>query len=281
MLGVWDELCGLDRILGSGRHIEPRRETVASFVSALLEPYAFEEEIPDLALAASDLLTHAGTGGLASRQLLALGEAITQMADPSAGHAIRHEFDRRLRVVLGRFMLYVNVEALGAVDLQARRDALTGLRNKREFDLDSEKHAAEAQPFAVAFVDVDGLKQVNDNHGHKAGDELLRQVAAALAESCAGGEYAYRFGGDEYAYLSTVRSGAEVRVLMAELSTHETPFSYGVAEHPADALGLEAAIGLADKRMYDCKRARKKAASGGASIVVALRRFWNCLRSQR
>ncbi len=259
ILDHWRELCKSDRILSGGDEIAVRLETLDAFVEALREPYGFEEDIEPLATVAEDLLAQAGAAGLATRQVLALAEAMSQLEVPEAA-GLRQEFDRRLRVVLGRVTLYVNVAALKEVDRQARHDALTGLHNRLAFDLRTERLHEEGAEFCVAVIDVDGLKQLNDSQGHNAGDELLRRVATTLAESCAGGEYAYRFGGDEYAYISTVRSSAELDALFDGLSVDETPFSWGVAHHPRDGEGLDEVVARADERMYERKRARKGAA---------------------
>jgi diguanylate cyclase (GGDEF)-like protein len=276
----WRELCSSDRILSGGDEISVRVETLDAFLDALREPYGFEEHIDALSSAAEDLLAHAGAGGLATRQLLALAEALSQFEEPERA-GLRAEFDRRLRVVLGRFVLYVNLAALKDVDRQARRDALTGLHNRLAFDLETQRLHKKGVAFCVAMIDVDGLKRVNDSRGHEAGDDLLRRVATALAESCAGGEYAYRFGGDEYAFVSTVRSSPEVDELLAGLSADQTPFSWGVAHHPDDEEGLEKVVDLADKRMYSRKRARKRATKGEVPLWQWLQRVWRFFRDLR
>lgn len=276
----WRELCKSDRTLSGGDEIAVRAETLDVFLEALREPYGFEENIDSLASAAENLLMHAGAGGLATRQLLALAEAVAQVEVPERA-GLRAEFDRRLRVVLGRFVLYVNVAALKEVDRQARHDRLTGLHNRLAFDLQTDRLHKKRAAFCVAIIDVDGLKQVNDSEGHEAGDDLLRRVATELAENCAGGEYAYRFGGDEYAYVSTVRTSREVEELLAGLSAEQTPFSWGVAHHPDDGEDLDQLVALADQRMYARKRARKSAAGEGISVLHVLKRPWRCLRERR
>ena len=121
---------------------------------------------------------------------------------------MRAEYDRRLRVVLGRFVLYVNLAALRQADRQARRDTLTGLHNRLAFEVETQRLSERRQSFCVAMIDVDGLKQINDTQGHDAGRFVpdFGVSLSGLAEACAGGEYAYRFGGDEYAFLSPVLS---------------------------------------------------------------------------
>jgi two-component system cell cycle response regulator len=83
----------------------------------------------------------------------------------------------------------------------SRHDRLTGLGNRRRLDEDLERLADQARRYehstAVVLFDVDRFKQFNDSAGHAAGDEVLRSVAAALAEQCRSGDAAYRYGGEE------------------------------------------------------------------------------------
>jgi two-component system cell cycle response regulator len=83
----------------------------------------------------------------------------------------------------------------------SRHDRLTGLGNRRRLDEDLERLADLSRRYdhqlAVVLFDVDRFKQYNDTAGHAAGDEVLRSVAAALAEQCRGGDSAYRYGGEE------------------------------------------------------------------------------------
>jgi len=171
----------------------------------------------------------------------------------------RIEFERRLRIATGRLILYVNVAALRAADHLAHRDVLTGLRNRLAFETDTEKFAERGSALRIVFIDVDGLKQVNDGLGHEAGDDLLRRVASVLMDCCADGEYAYRFGGDEYAFVSTVRPTDDVEKLMADLSSENTPFSWGVASFPEDGASMQGVKKAADDRMYERKSLRKRA----------------------
>lgn len=89
--------------------------------------------------------------------------------------------------------------------LKGSLDALTGLRNRRAFD--SERPRVELEPRAeeemLLFVlDVDGLKQVNDELGHAEGDRLLAQLGEQLARSLRDGDRIYRLGGDEFAVVA-------------------------------------------------------------------------------
>ncbi|MCW2982831.1 MAG: hypothetical protein JWR63_401, partial [Conexibacter sp.] len=69
----------------------------------------------------------------------------------------------------------------------AYRDALTGIANRRAFDEHLERSLRGGQPVGLLLGDVDGLKRINDGHGHAAGDRALRQVGAVLAEVCGSG----------------------------------------------------------------------------------------------
>jgi diguanylate cyclase (GGDEF)-like protein len=84
----------------------------------------------------------------------------------------------------------------------ARHDPLTGLRNRRSLDEDLEVLYARSQRygrgFALAMCDIDRFKAYNDTHGHQAGDQALRAVAATIAGEVRGGDGVYRFGGEEF-----------------------------------------------------------------------------------
>lgn len=97
-----------------------------------------------------------------------------------------------------------------AVDLasyvfEARTDALTGLANRRAFDEEIAKRFAHWQRheilFGLVMVDVDRFKQINDQHGHPAGDTVLRGVAAQLKETLRDGDFVARYGGEEFGII--------------------------------------------------------------------------------
>lgn len=108
------------------------------------------------------------------------------------------------------FMLYNrfvrSLEDLGAeYAAEASRDPLTNLPNRRAFDrrLAQLLHRTYREPtgVVVGVLDLDGFKQVNDRHGHPAGDALLQQAATRLEDVLRGGDLAARVGGDEFALL--------------------------------------------------------------------------------
>ena len=101
---------------------------------------------------------------------------------------------------------------------RAEHDELTGLANRRRFaDELRDRRDVERARGAVAIVDVDDLKYVNDSLGHAAGDALLRSVAAALTQTMRPGEFLARFGGDEFTVLLGASTEAQVRRRLAAL----------------------------------------------------------------
>lgn len=153
----------------------------------------------------------------------------------------------------------------------ADTDALTGLANTRAFlgalEGERDRAARYRHPFTVVYGDLDGFKAVNDRLGHAEGDEVLKRVADALAAAARSTDVVARMGGDEFALLlpETDEAAAEIVVdkihRAVERVAAERGCRLGVslgavtfAEPPADA---EAALTLADDRMYEEKRARK------------------------
>ncbi|PTA67210.1 sensor domain-containing diguanylate cyclase [Deinococcus arcticus] len=166
----------------------------------------------------------------------------------AAGRTIRHALQRHA--------------ALQQVHEQARQDALTGLFNRRAFDEDLDTREAAGEPFALALVDVDGLKGVNDTEGHAQGDRLLQVFGAALAAQVGEGGAAYRVGGDEFALLVPDQSQEELleRIDVAmgaaqQITVQRTGASTGVVRWN-DAPSRSTRLTLADERMYAAKRRR-------------------------
>ncbi len=102
-------------------------------------------------------------------------------------------------------------EATAQLAFQARHDALTGLLNRREFDLQLERAVTAVQAggeeFSLLFIDLDRFKQVNDQCGHLAGDELLRQVAKLFGGRLRENDVLARLGGDEFGVILTGCTG--------------------------------------------------------------------------
>lgn len=147
----------------------------------------------------------------------------------------------------------------------ATHDALTGLLNRRSYELMLQQAVARTErygwPFALILLDLDDFKRINDELGHAAGDAALRSLGTALRHSLRGGDVAARLGGDEFALL--IANGTEsaldplIRRLEGALS-RALPggglrFSVGMACYPGDAEDLDGLCRLADSRLYAAK----------------------------
>ncbi|WP_321798145.1 diguanylate cyclase domain-containing protein [Caballeronia sp. J97] len=151
-------------------------------------------------------------------------------------------------------------------------DALTGLPNRRalaeQLALCIEAARDESVPFALFFMDLDGFKSVNDQHGHDAGDTLLRQVAARLKKTTRAGDLVCRLAGDEFVLLARGISSSSAcsRIAQDICRAIGRPFELGQAEAQlGTSVGIamcaggfdtsaEAILGDADRAMYEAKR---------------------------
>lgn len=140
-------------------------------------------------------------------------------------------------------------------------DALTGLVNRLAFDDALECLDAQGpHPVGVLMVDLDGLKQVNDELGHSAGDALLRRVSEVLRATFRVDDVVARIGGDEFAVLTAGRDAKAVESLaarlLASLEQHNreyqsTPLRLSIGTAIAESGGsVAAALRDADARMY-------------------------------
>jgi diguanylate cyclase (GGDEF)-like protein len=154
----------------------------------------------------------------------------------------------------------------------AYHDTLTGLPNRRLLDdrLRQALHLAQRRDarLAVMLVDLDDFKQINDAHGHRAGDAVLREVAARLAACVRKADTLARQGGDEFVVLipdlaqttdGQVVAEKVLRALAAPLQADGAPLrlgaSIGISLYPADARDGDALLRNADAAMYRAKRA--------------------------
>jgi diguanylate cyclase len=165
-----------------------------------------------------------------------------------------------------------------ALTQMAYQDGLTQLANRRalyESMADAMAHS-HGRVTGLLFVDLNGFKAVNDTHGHAAGDAVLAEVASRLRGTVRGDDLVARHGGDEFVVvlrglpperadeLAGQRADQVRAALAAPIATEAGAFglsaSIGTAMHPRDGDTPDDLIRVADKRMYDAKRARPHAA---------------------
>ncbi|MBI2265480.1 MAG: response regulator [Armatimonadetes bacterium] len=155
---------------------------------------------------------------------------------------------------------------------RADTDDLTGIANRRKSSevLNNYLRLARrhGQPLSLALIDLDYFKQVNDRHGHAAGDVVLRRVGQVLKQSFRSEDIVTRWGGEEFVVgMYTMRRNDGVQRLADVLETFRTEefkdsegrpfhitFSSGVAQYPDDGADLHSLYLAADKALYSAKR---------------------------
>lgn len=148
----------------------------------------------------------------------------------------------------------------------ALHDGLTGLPNRISLNhwLDSEivQAAAQRRQVAAIAIDLDRFKEINDTHGHAAGDRVLQQIGASLGQALEKGEIAARVGGDEFAVAKQFSDAAELDAFVTRIAQSLAVSdgegacvgaSLGIATYPGDAQGREALLNNADLAMYRAK----------------------------
>lgn len=244
----------------------------AGFVAVVLLVAFFTR--PSLAVATA-LLGIAGMvvagvlhGGIGSSEVasVAMAGLLTLMVAISTSQLAAWQRNEQRR--LGRRIDRVRLAA------EARRaesfaDALTGAHNRRRFDRDLQQLLATpraADHGALLSVDLDGLKAINDTHGHPMGDRAIVAIADALRELLRSGDRVYRVGGDEFAVLFPGASVGELASRLPESLPVDVP---GVGEVRASLGMVQIMSGdrvadvmrRVDERLYEAKRRRQAHAS--------------------
>ena len=148
----------------------------------------------------------------------------------------------------------------------ALTDALTGLPNRRALDEQLARVVADATrtsiPFSAIAIDLDGLKRLNDDLGHDAGDILLRNFGRAIDQAIRGSDMGFRVGGDEFLILLPRTSEMSAKTVvdrLAEGAPDLAAFSHGIATSQPGELG-GAVLVRADGALNASKRLRRSTA---------------------
>ncbi|HMW82742.1 MAG TPA: sensor domain-containing diguanylate cyclase [Pseudomonadales bacterium] len=170
-----------------------------------------------------------------------------------------------------------NLASREQLEYLATRDALTGLYNRREFDQALEREISRAQrsgaPLCAIFIDCNDFKQINDTHGHDAGDAVLRHLAQGLEKLIRRVDCAFRYAGDEFVLLLPGQRQEQAQWVAQRLDhyfrAHPCPFrgqsipysiSCGVAS--TEQSGIDSGTALlkqADMQLYQAKGRKHEA----------------------
>ncbi len=144
-------------------------------------------------------------------------------------------------------------------------DGMTGLFNKNKYISMVEKHYPTVDTVGVLFWDADGLKVLNDTHGHEVGDSLITTVGMSIQELCDETRQGYRIGGDEF--LLVLENGSEAEVVKVAEEWKKrferlnrqagTNFQASLGYAIGSGAQIEDVVHLADERMYTEKRKNK------------------------
>lgn len=163
---------------------------------------------------------------------------------------------------------------LATAEAQGLSDPLTGLKNRRGFDMVLAAQLASARdagvPLSLILADIDHFKSINDRYGHPAGDDVLKWFARVLSSSVKGRDTVARYGGEEFAIVLPATPLGNASKVAAQIKTQlEAQFwqkpgapntmlrvtaSFGVAQLEA-AEGTSALIARADAKLYEAKQA--------------------------
>jgi diguanylate cyclase (GGDEF)-like protein len=205
-----------------------------------------------------------------------IGSVLVSCAQPTDEAA-----DARIKTSVAQAApVLANLRNLALAEFRANNDALTGLPNKRATDDTLKRMVAQASrsitPLSALMLDLDHFKQINDRFGHDKGDEVLAAVGAALTSCLRAGDFAGRFGGEEFLILlpdtdldGAVHVAEKIRTAVAAISVagveRDITASLGIADllaHAGNATGL---VREADRALYAAKAAgRNRAVSASA-----------------
>lgn len=183
---------------------------------------------------------------------------------------------------LFRVPIVIEYDELKTLQLNAVTDPLTGLYNRRLFAETFEKELNRSRrygsPLGLVILDLHRFKEVNDQHGHPRGDEVLRVAAATLKKALRTSDSAFRIGGDEFALLLPQTDAEQALALSRRVETVfiemiqplqltvSVSMDHGVATFPQDGEQADQLVRVADERLYRLKHANHGRTGNGSRV---------------
>jgi diguanylate cyclase (GGDEF)-like protein len=207
-----------------------------------------------------------------------LGAMVLEQAPAEGGRIQRRVVSGLERSASYAALALRNAWLLEQVQRLAATDGLTKIANRRTFESTLEREVARAtrsaEHLSLVMIDIDHFKRLNDEHGHQAGDEVLRNVAAALSCECRDFDTAARYGGEEFAVVLPGCGPDEARLIAERLrhavaaapATVPITASAGVATYPAHAGDADTLVRAADDALYESKRAGRDRTTVSAGV---------------
>lgn len=166
------------------------------------------------------------------------------------------------RVIAQKTQLEIVNERLTSSEAQALTDGLTGVWNRRGFEMllqtGLEGCRNHEVPYTLLLIDVDHFKQYNDTFGHPAGDQILERIALFLSQIIRKEDAVARYGGDEFAVLCPGLGWNDSNQLIQRIHTGELglplKLTIGAAIFPTDGDSRDVLVEVADRRLYDAKK---------------------------
>lgn len=248
----------------------PMERTGTAWVVSQKKPFIEPDLATERYFTTSEFLYEHGLRATAYLPLVAKGKVIGSFI---LGSKIPHAFSQRHIRLLEQLASQIampleNSQLYARAEKKARIDELTGLYNRRSLDemIDSEisRHSRYGGTFALAILDLDSFKAYNDTYGHPEGDELLKIIGNNIKSVLRASDYAFRYGGDEFAILlpqTTVDAALLVLERVREKigvgidpNKINITASIGVASWPDDGISHTDIIAAADVTLYRAKR---------------------------
>jgi len=187
-----------------------RRAYAASRRTASAETYELLRRLRELATTtACEVDQHSSRVGDITRELSSASESdedsVRSMLVTASSRILQANRELQAELEAKKAELNDHAKQIEVHMAEARTDGLIGIPNRRALEEElARRHAAcqrQGSPLSVIIIDLDHFKRLNDQHGHQAGDEVLREVGRVLADNARGMDFAARYGGEEFAFV--------------------------------------------------------------------------------